>query len=497
MLRKRDHHGDVPAASSDDWADEHLADDGLSFDFNAGERTYRTAIGGSEADVIGGSEAFDHSFGLGGTDEIGGGPEDDVLRGDEDGDLLSGNQGRDLVDGGAGDDTLYGGAAADNMLGREGDDWLDEGAGHSGIAGGPGDDTLVGGQGPDAFIVDPTSGDDVIKDFTAGPGMFDHIAFLHLQWEDLKIEDTDRGVKISWEPNGSVLLEGVWKSELAQDDFMFATSPDLPPGDREIDGPTDERSTRSKEGPEIDASDRHGHSSGRGDSESLAEDDPVFGFDRYTVAVGGDERDELEGGATFDHFFGRGGDDRLAGNEGDDVLEGDDGKDELDGGPGMDRLDGGAGDDTLVGGDQTDELMGGDGNDELDEGAGHGMIEGGRGDDTLTGGGGADAFIVSPDSGDDRVTDFVATGDAQGAFDHIALRDIMPEDVSVTDTDEGALVAWDVDHDEEADGSILLAGVAKDDLRQSDFMFVAAPGFVEGINDFGSHYIFPEPSVIA
>lgn len=490
MSRKRDHHGDAHDASWDDEADKHLDDGARSFDFEAGERTYRIAIGGSEADVIGGSEAFDHSWGLGGADKIGGGPEDDVLLGDEGRDLLSGNEGRDLVDGGAGDDTLYGGAAADNLLGREGDDWLDEGAGHSNIEGGPGDDTLVGGQGPDAFVVDPTSGDDVIKDFTAGPGMFDHIAFRNLRFEDLTIEDTDAGVKISWAPNGSVLLEGVRKSELAQDDFMFATSPDLPPGERDPEGPTRERSTPSEAGPEIDAPDRHGHSSRKDDDESPAGDDPVIGFDRYTVAIGGDGRDELEGGATSDHFFGRGGDDRLAGNEGDDVLEGDDGSDVLRGGPGMDRVDGGAGGDRLFGGAEADELMGGDGDDKLSEGAGHGMLEGGRGDDTLTGGLGADAFIVSPDSGFDTVTDFQATGLAQGAFDHVALRDILPEDVGVEDTGEGALVSWDVDHDGEAEGSILLAGVAKADLRQSDFMFVEEPGFVEGINDFGSWYIF-------
>lgn len=106
----------------------------------------------------------------------------------------------------------------------------------------------------------------------------------------------------------------------------------------------------------------------------------------------------------------------------------------------------------------------------LDEGAVHGMLEGGGGNDTLTGGTGADAFIVAPDSG----------------------RDIAPEDVTVTDTADGALVAWDVDGDGRTDGSVLLLGVARDELRQSDFMFVDAPGFVGGISDFGSWYIFPE-----
>ena len=37
-----------------------------------------------------------------------------------------------------------------------------------------------------------------------------------------------------------------------------------------------------------------------------------------------------------------------------------------------------------------------------------------------------------------------------------------------------------------------IEGVGKDDLRQSDFMFAEVPGFVEGISDIGSWYVFPE-----
>lgn len=98
---------------------------------------------------------------------------------------------------------------------------------------------------------------------------------------------------------------------------------------------------------------------------------------------------------------------------------------------------------------------------------------------------------MDPRSGDDAILDFVATGAAQGAFDHIALRDIRPDQVSVSDADDGALVSWDVDGDE---GSVLLVGLAPSDLRQSDFMFLDEPGFVEGIDATGSHYIFPQSS---
>ena len=97
--------------------------------------------------------------------------------------------------------------------------------------------------------------------------------------------------------------------------------------------------------------------------------------------------------------------------------------------------------------------------------------------------------MVDADSGHDVVLDFTATGLAQGLFDHIAFMDIEAGDVTVRDTDEGALVAWDVDRDGGDDGSILLLGVAKDDLRQTDFMF-DTPQFVEGVSDYGSWYIF-------
>jgi serralysin len=119
------------------------------------------------------------------------------------------------------------------------------------------------------------------------------------------------------------------------------------------------------------------------------------------------------------------------------------------------------------------------------------MLNGGMGNDAYVGGAGADAFMVMPDSGHDVVLDFEARGEAQGAFDHVALMDIMPSQVHVNDTTNGALVWWDTDGDDMADGSILLKGVAVADLRQSDFMFNAEPAFVAGVSDVGSWYVFP------
>ena len=474
-----------------------IAKGGLSFDFDAGAvpYDYQVAIGSSRSDTLVGGAHRDHFWGLAGGDRIWSGAEADALFGDSGADVLVAGDGDDRMYGGMGNDQLYGGAQGDALMGGERDDFLDEGAGHGDLDGGAGDDTLVGGIGADAFAVGPHSDDDVIKDFTAGPGMFDHLALHELRWEDLAFEDTEAGVRISWE-GGSVLLEGVRQADLAQDDFMFAESPDLPPASREPEGPGEARPTMSSEGPTfedqglpremldhfVDAKLRHSA-------------DFRFSFEgdqRYQVVVGIMERDVLTGEVGWEQLFGGDGGDTLEGMGGDDILQGDAGDDTLDGGDGSDKLDGGAGVDTLSGGAAPDALMGGDGNDVLDAGVDHDMLHGGMGDDTLVGGTGADAFIVDPDSGHDVVLDFEATGEAQGAFDHIALVDILPGQVSVTDTPDGALVSWDTDGDAMANGSVLLQGVAKADLRQNDFMFNTEPGFVGGISTVGSWYIFPD-----
>jgi serralysin len=474
---------------------EYIRQGGLVFDFDAGHAPYdyKVAVGSTGREPLAGDEDRDHFWGLGGDDLLTGDGEDDVLYGDQGRDTLSGGDGSDRLYGGSAGDRVFGGAEADSLHGDGGDDYLDEGAGHGDLEGGMGNDTLVGGQGPDAFAVDRMSGDDVIRDFTAGPGMFDHLALRGLRWEDLRFQDTAAGVKISWE-GGSVVLEGVRQAQLAQDDFMFADAPDLPPGTRDPAGPTAERPSPSREGPTLDERRMEGERFDKAADDELRDGTVRFGFQgdqAYQVVVGTLDGDNLVGGATWDNMFGRDGRDTLTGAGGDDVLQGDAGDDRLDGGDGRDRLDGGDGADTLLGAAMADELMGMGGNDSLDAGAGHDMIEGGMGNDTITGGTGADAFIVDPRSGFDVILDMEVRGEAQGAFDHLALRDIRPDQVTVVDRSEGAFVSWNTDGDAEAEGGVLLRGVFKADLRQSDFMFVDEPGFVAGINDFGSWWVFP------
>lgn len=473
----------------DDRADRYIEDrGGLQFDFDH----YRVTVGSHHGDRVPGTSLRDYSFGLRGDDALGGGAEDDFLYGDDGNDLLVGGGDQDMLMGGRGNDRAYGAEMGDDLAGEEGNDYLDAGAGHDDLDGGAGNDIYVGGRGADAFAIDPGSGNDVVRDFTAGPGLFDHIVVRGMTAEDVRIQQTSGGALVSWTKGegGSILLQGVNVSQLSRDDFMFT---DVPGGDLLPEGraptpaefPRPERDA-SQAPPEIGrATISHGTAQSF-DSQAdghLRDGGLTFDFDRYNVIVGGHRSDSVRGTSRWDHFFGLDGDDRFSGGAGDDVIQGDKGADVLAGDAGSDWIDGGDGNDRLSGGDMADMLNGGRSNDYLDAGAGHDMLEGAQGNDTYVGGGGADAFVVDRTSGNDVVIDFTA---GPGAFDHIAFLDIRAEELIITDTAQGVRIAWDGGED-----SILLKGVFKDDLVQDDFMFNLGPQFVPGISSEGSEYIAP------
>lgn len=96
------------------------------------------------------------------------------------------------------------------------------------LEGGTGDYALNGGDGADAFMVSHGSGNDVVVGgFDAGPGAFDHIAFMDVLPSEVTVADSvsthgdgHTGVLVSW-GDASIFLEGITKGQLAQDDFMF------------------------------------------------------------------------------------------------------------------------------------------------------------------------------------------------------------------------------------------------------------------------------------
>lgn len=424
---------------------------------------YRLTVGDNGGDVqIGQNPKMNIAFGRGGPDVLLGGAMDDALWGGKNADVLISGGGMNYMDGGAGRDILLGGAMDDTLRGGDDRDILNEGAGHGDIEGGKGDDILIGGTGADAFVVDRDSGNDVIYDFVPGPGMFDHLALRNIAPEELRFEETALGTKVSWnDGKSSVLLVGIEKGELAQNDFMFTD-------DRYLLQPASAGADRltaisyaKNEGGDVSAPSAAGAT-----NPSVA-----YSFDDFDVKYGSARADIFQATNDRDVFFGLGGDDKLFGGAGEDHLEGGAGRDVLDGGDGADQLKGGDGADQLYGGAMADGLMGEAGDDIIFGGAGHDMIDGGTGNDRLNGGDGADAFIVRPDSGNDVVTGGFDAG--PGAFDHIAFEDILPSQVKVEDQAGGVLVSWATNA---GNGSILLQGLHVADMSQDDFMFSSVEG---------------------
>lgn len=212
--------------------------------------------------------------------------------------------------------------------------------------------------------------------------------------------------------------------------------------------------------------------------------DSLNGGDGRDTLDGGAGSDFLDGGAGIDFLlygssnsgvmvdleagFGAGGDadgdvyvnieriigsnfaDHLIGDDNDNLIEGNDGADTLEGGAGKDVISylssdsgvtvslstglGAGGDaegDIISGFEQingskySDNLTADEGNNRLNGRAGNDILDGGLGQDTLKGGAGSDLFIISPDSGVDRIIDLnLDEGDLIGLSDGLAFEDL-------------------------------------------------------------------------
>jgi Ca2+-binding RTX toxin-like protein len=144
------------------------------------------------------------------------------------------------------------------------------------------------------------------------------------------------------------------------------------------------------------------------------------GMDGDDTMLGGQFREQFQGGPGSDHLTGGSGADQLEGGEGNDVMDGGIGADKLYGGDGLDVatyagrpegvrvwldyragyafgaedpnvdaevVEGGEGPDVIIGSAGDDVIRGNGGDDRLSGGDGHDVVEGGGGDDLMLGDG--------------------------------------------------------------------------------------------------------------
>ncbi|MGB3404406.1 MAG: cadherin domain-containing protein [Microcoleaceae cyanobacterium] len=211
----------VFGAEGNDWLSGNLGADFL----NGGEAA-DTIFGGQEGDSLQGGADNDELSGNVGADLMEGNEGDDILYGGQDSDTVSGNDGNDILNGDRGNDLLDGNAGNDIINGGQGDDTLDGGEGNDELIGGIGNDllfgaggadTLTGGEGIDQFVITPTSGSNIITDFTDGEDMI--VLEDGLTFEQLTIEASQTNTIVKFNNDILATLNGVESSLITAEDF--------------------------------------------------------------------------------------------------------------------------------------------------------------------------------------------------------------------------------------------------------------------------------------
>ncbi len=189
-----------------------------------GTNAVDTVFGGAGRDRINGGGGDDVFYGDSGNDTLFGGEGNDILSGGSDWDQLSGGNGNDRVWAGNGRDKVWLGGGNDtffdnNQTGSNGKDTVYGGLGNDTINLAGGDDWASGGAGADTFVWNTAynTGADLISDFEDGT---DILLLKNITFAELSISQTANGAEVSWD-NGSILLEGVAHTAIAEDNFVF------------------------------------------------------------------------------------------------------------------------------------------------------------------------------------------------------------------------------------------------------------------------------------
>ncbi len=161
--------------------------------------------GGAGNDTFFGGSGGDEMFGQDGNDKMNGGFGRDIIRGQAGQDHLRGNGGGDDIKGGNGNDRVIGNSGLDILNGGRGNDWID---------GGSGSDDMHGGKGADTFVFNH-KGNDTIRDFDLAED-----ALLITGDDAYSASNTKAGLRLKFDDGGSLLLEGLDRSDVDQIDFI-------------------------------------------------------------------------------------------------------------------------------------------------------------------------------------------------------------------------------------------------------------------------------------
>ncbi len=164
--------------------------------------------GGNLSEQIYGYQGSDLIMAQDGSDLVYGGQRSDTVQAGNGHDIVWGNVGNDWLNGNQGNDRINGGDGDDELYGAQGDDLL---------MGGVGNDTVTGGEGQDQFVLTPTSGSNIITDFTDGEDLLD--IEEGLSFEQLTIEPTANATIVKLGEQVLAILNGVDVSLISADDF--------------------------------------------------------------------------------------------------------------------------------------------------------------------------------------------------------------------------------------------------------------------------------------
>lgn len=336
-----------------------------------------SVYGGAGNDTVDGGDGDDQLYGAEGTDSLIGGAGHDMLQGGAGNDALDsglGNNdlfggdgddtlnalgGDDVLEGGAGNDQLLAGAGTNELRGGEGDDYLQAEAGDDVLEGGRGNDRYVDTGGSNTYIVDATSGNDIIEALASGAFLGSKLLIKGIAPTDVSINQQGADIVVT-HGQATTTIKGFFGQGAVPQVELIAFENGMTWGRAEIQQVILENLYQTSAG-----------------------------------VIAGFEGDDLIRGADNDNtIYALGGNDTVNAGGGDDLVFGADGNDVLSGGDGDDNIKGESG---------TDQLKGGNGNDALYGGQGDDILDGGAGNDQLTGDGGNDAYIYGEGSGNDTI----------------------------------------------------------------------------------------------